>query len=90
MNSKKKKVQPAPTIENFIGRAKFDEHGGGYIWGVNEKGDHQMIAEVRGWGAIQYLFKDIEECAKFETSMGKFIAEAINEKLFNQRRPHRP
>lgn len=24
-------------LKQFIGTAKFDEHGGGYIWGIDEK-----------------------------------------------------
>jgi hypothetical protein len=69
------------TIEKFIGTAKFDEHGGGYIWGVDKNGEHQMIAEVRGWGAIQHLFKTTSESADFQDNLGRFIAEAINEKI---------
>ena len=82
MNSKKKKVPTIyPTIEKFIGIAKFDENGGGYIWGVDEDGGHEMIAEVRGWGAIQDLFKTESEAAYFQDKIGMFIAEAINDKL---------
>jgi hypothetical protein len=81
MNSKKKKLPELPTIKNFIGTAKFDENNGGYIWGVDDKGGYQMIAEVRGWGAIQHLFKTQSEAADFQDKMGMFIAEAINDKL---------
>ena len=78
MNSKKKKPV---TVKSFIGdHAKYDEHGG-YIWGIDEKGGHQMIGEVRGWGAIQNLFKTHSEAADFQDSLGMFITEAINEKL---------
>jgi hypothetical protein len=68
-------------LKDFIGTAKFDEHGGGYIWGVDKNGGHQMIAEVRGWGAIQNLFKTEQEAAEFQDNLGRFIADAINEKL---------
>jgi len=79
MNSKNKKE---PTIKDFIGTAKFDENGGGYIWGVDKQDGHQMIAEVRGWGAIQNLFPDDQTKAElFQDELGKFIADAINEKL---------
>lgn len=80
MNSKKKKLPASPTVEKFIGTAKFDEHGG-YIWGIDKDGGHQMIAEVRGWGAIQNLFKTQSEAVDFQDDLGMFIAEAINEKL---------
>ena len=68
-------------LKDFIGTAKFDEHGGRYIWGVDKNGYHQMIAEVRGWGAIQNLFKTEQEAAEFQDNLGRFIADAINEKL---------
>lgn len=70
-------------IKEFIGTAKFDENGGGYIWGIDDKGGMQMIAEVRGWGAIQNLFKTEKEAAEFQDKLGKFIADAINYKLDN-------
>lgn len=83
MNSKKKKPKEelVPTIEWFIGHAEFDKNGGGYIWGVDKNSNYQMIAEVRGWGAIQQLFKHEIEAAVFQDKIGQFIAEAINEKL---------
>lgn len=72
------------SLREFIGTVKFDEHGGGYIWGVDNKGGQQMIAEVRGWGAIQNLFADksgkIDEqkAMEFQDNIGKLIADAIN------------
>lgn len=84
-------------IKEFIGIAKYDEWGGGYIWGNNPNGN-QMIAQIdefpdktyevvnevlsiRGWGTIQNMFPDIENAKKFQDELGKFIAEAINDKL---------
>jgi hypothetical protein len=40
-----------------------------------------MVAEVRGWGALQNEFATIEEAEKFQDEVGKFIADAINEKI---------
>jgi hypothetical protein len=76
-----------PTLKSFIGkRAKFDEYQSGYIWGVQQNGGLQPIAEVRGYGAIQKLFLtekgcDFEKADKFQDDLGRFIADAINEKL---------
>jgi len=74
-------------LKDFIGeRASFDEGGAGYIWGHKNDGI-QMIAEVRGWGAIQNLFKnpggsiDFHAAEKLQDELGHFIAEAITEKL---------
>jgi len=78
MNSKKKKE---PTPEWFIGHAEFDKNGGGYIWGVDKNSNYQMVAEIRGWGAIQQLFKTEIEAAVFQDKIGKFISDAINEKI---------
>jgi hypothetical protein len=74
-------------IKKFIGTAKHDEFKGTYIWGVGKDGGHQMIAELRGWGAIQNMFKNkdgsinFEDAEQFQDELGKFIAEAINEKI---------
>ena len=84
-------------IKEFIGVAKYDEWGGGYIWGNTQSGN-QMIAQVdefpdktyevvneilsiRGWGAIQGMFPDLKSAEEFQNELGKFIAEAINDKL---------
>ncbi len=47
----------------------------------------QLIGQIRGWGAIQNLFKDskgaidMKAAADFQDEIGNFIADAINEKL---------
>jgi len=69
------------TIEEFIGtRVEYDKMGT-FIWGLNEKGEMQMIADVRGWGAIQHLFKDKQEAANFQDDLGDWIVDAINKKI---------
>jgi hypothetical protein len=84
-------------IKEFIGHAKYDKWGGGYIWGNNPKGN-EMIAQIndlpdstyevvnevlsiRGWGAIQNMFPTITEAEQFQNELGQFITDAINEKL---------
>jgi hypothetical protein len=87
-------------IKKFIGESvRYDEYGGGYIWGTDKNNGDQMIAQVeelplngdnteetplvsiRGWGAIQHLFKSYEEAEAFQNELGVFIQNAINEKL---------
>lgn len=82
-------------IKHFIGHAKYDEWGGGYIWGFDENMSAEMIGQInepeeikvnevlsiRGWGAIQNMFPSITDAEEFQDELGKFIAEAINEKL---------
>ena len=91
----------ANEIKKFIGNSvKYDEWGGGYIWGCSDKAGLEMIAQIvdvdelafvgkkhdtpivsiRGWGAIQHLFKTTEEQEEFQDEVGKFIQDAINEK----------
>ena len=76
---------------DFIGvEVKYDDYGG-YFWGVDKKGNQQMIGEVRGYGAIQNLFMndktglDTKAADQFQDELGKFIAEAITEKLDRER-----
>jgi hypothetical protein len=80
-------------IKKYIGTVQYDEYGGGYIWGINQNGEYQMVAEIpkikeggallsiRGWGDIQNM-KDLP-CPpeEFQDAIGRFVAEAINEKL---------
>lgn len=88
-------MDKSKAIRKFIGKkVRFDEYGGGYIWGDHPGEGEQMIAQVedpaeakelqlsiRGWGAIQHLFATAKEAGEFQDDLGKWIAEAINEKL---------
>ena len=66
----------------FEGKVKFDSLGGCFF---DEKSN--MIAQIRGWGRIQYLFKnedgsvDFQKAGKFQDEIGEWIADAINQKL---------
>ena len=76
-------------IAKFIGNKIVFDEGSGYIFGTEEGEDKdmQLIGEVRGWGAIQNLFKtkngeiDFDKAADFQDTLGKFIADAIEEKV---------
>ena len=39
------------------------------------------VVSIRGWGAIQHLFKKHEDQVAFQNELGIFIQDAINEKL---------
>jgi hypothetical protein len=74
-------------ITDYInGEVKYDEQGT-YLWITQPNGGLQMLGEVRGWGRIQNLFVDdelkldFEAAAQFQDEIGKFIAEAVNEKI---------
>jgi hypothetical protein len=74
-------------VTDFIGHTvSYDKHGQ-YLWGTTEKDGMQMVGEIRGWGAIQHLFKnpdgsiDLSAAGKFQDELGEWIADAINQKL---------
>ena len=75
-------------IKDLItGAVEYDKYGGQYFWITLPNGGSQMLAEMRGWGAIQNRFKntdgtvDFKEAARFQDAVGKWIAQAINDKL---------
>jgi hypothetical protein len=68
-------------IEKWLSNVYYDEYGT-HIWNREDKdGGSQLIAEIRGWGRLQNEFKTEEEAAKFQDEVGKFIVEAIKEKI---------
>ena len=75
-------------VTDFIkGKVSYDKFGGQCFWINLPTGGCQMLAEMRGYGAIQQLFKDKEGlvntqlAGEFQDEIGDWIAEAINEKL---------
>ncbi len=67
------------TIKEWLKDVYYDQWGQ-YLWAKHDDGN-QLIGEVRGWGALQNEFKTEIETAVFQDEVGKFIAEAINEKI---------
>ena len=67
------------TIKEFIGKAEYDPLGT-MIWSIRGK-EMQMLADIRGWGTIQNMFKTEAEAAEFQDELGRFIKNAINEKI---------
>lgn len=74
-------------VKDFInGKVTYDNYGQ-YFWINREKEGLQMLGELRGWGAIQNLFKDsdanidTDKAAEFQDKIGEFIVSAINEKI---------
>jgi hypothetical protein len=67
------------TIKEWLKDVYYDQWGQ-YLWAKHDDGN-QLIGEVRGWGALQNEFKTEIETAVFQDEVGKFIAEAINEKV---------
>ncbi len=80
------------TIVEFIGKKVTYEKNGQRIWGLDKNDRHQLLLDLRGWGAIQNLFKDkkgaLDEKAanKFQDELGEWIADAINQKLEKEKK----
>ena len=56
------------------GPVRYDKHGQ-MIFDSNSN----LICDIRGWGRIQYMSNPEEK----QDGLGKFIADAINEKIVN-------
>lgn len=74
------------TIEEFINKAYYDRSGQ-TVYGVDKDGGLQIIADLRGWGAIQNMFMDsggfvdVDKAAEYMDEMGEWVVDAINQKL---------
>ena len=74
-------------VTDFIGVKAIYKDFGKCICAVNKDGGYQKIVDLRGWGAIQSLFKtkkglvDKEKAASFQDELGRWLVDAINEKL---------
>lgn len=66
-------------IKQWLQNVHYDDYGQ-YLWANHDDGN-QLIGEVRGWGALQQEFKTEVEAEAFQDEIGKFIADAINEKV---------
>ena len=68
-------------IEQWLSDVYYDEWGT-HIWNKEDAdGSSQLVADVRGWGRLQNEFDSEDEAANFQDEVGKFIAEAIREKI---------
>jgi|LauGreDrversion4_2_1035121.scaffolds.fasta_scaffold268037_5 hypothetical protein len=69
------------TLKEWLKDVYYDQWGQ-YLWSKQtDDGGSQMVGEIRGWGALQNEFETEIEAAVFQDTVGKFIAEAINEKI---------
>lgn len=67
-------------IKSYIGKAKYDE-AGQIIMCVDKNGGDAALVDLRGWGRLQNMFPTEQEAVNFQDEVGKFITDAINEKL---------
>jgi hypothetical protein len=77
------------NIKEFLGEVIYDPSGQMLFAKQTKDGlqlignvnDLPEIVSVRGWGAIQHLFKTEKEAIEFQDKLGQFMADAINEKI---------
>ena len=67
-------------INEWLSDVYYDEFSM-HIWNRDKDGGNQLIADIRGWSVLQHLFKTHEEAVAFQDEVGKFIVEAIREKI---------
>jgi len=67
------------TIQEWLKDVHYDGFGQ-HLWSKHSDGN-QLIGQVRGWGALQHEFETENEAEEFQDKVGKFIADAINEKV---------
>ena len=73
-------------IKDFInGKVSYDKQGQ-YFWIHGNSNGMQMLGELRGWGYIQNMFVkngkiNESQAGEFQDEIGRFIADAINEKM---------
>ena len=74
-------TQQKMTIEQWLSDVYYDEYGT-HIWNRedSDKGS-QLVAEIRGWGRLQNEFPTEKESEYFQDEVGRFIVEAIREKI---------
>lgn len=74
-------------LMDFLGKEVIYDDMSQKIWAKHVDGGLQMLADIRGWGAIQNLFKnkdgtiDEDSAYAFQDGIGRWITEAINEKM---------
>jgi len=76
------KVDTPDDIKDFVGKAKYDNHGQMIFRQVQDDGSVQMFLDVRGWGAIQHMgFKTMDEAGEFQDRVGQWVTDVINNNL---------
>ena len=68
------------TIEKWLSDVYYDEYGT-HIWNKEQDGESQLVAELRGWGALLKEFETMTEAEQFQDKVGEFIVQAIREKI---------
>jgi hypothetical protein len=65
------------SVKKWLGKELYYSAEGQMIFTK----DHQLVADIRGWGALIHCFETLNEASDFQDEIGQFIVDAINEKL---------
>lgn len=73
-------------VTDFINGKVVYGAQGQYLWIEGNSNGVRLLAELRGWGAIQNMFvkdgkPDVDTAVAFQDEIGEWVAQAINEKL---------
>jgi hypothetical protein len=67
-------------IREYVGKAMYDD-AGQIIFRGADKDNLKQFLDIRGWGAIQNMFKTPEEAEAFQDKVGQWVTDVINAKL---------
>jgi hypothetical protein len=70
-------------IEKYIGTPTYDEEGA-IIWANSKAYGKVQLLDVRGFSTISHMFVSEQAAEGFQNEIGKFIVDAINEKVQRQ------
>ena len=68
------------TIDNWLNGKVWYSSAGAQVFAQKRDGSDRLVLDVRGFGELQHSIEGIELMDRF----GKFVTEAINEKLLRE------
>lgn len=69
-----------PTVETWLSNISYNK-AGKFIQNVEQNEESTMVADVRGFYALEYMFDTPKDVYEFQDDVGEFIAQAIREKI---------
>lgn len=71
------------NIQEYLPEGVEYDPSGGIIIAYDKEGSFTYVADIRGFGKLTNLLKSEGAAVQFQDKLGRFIADAINEKLKN-------
>jgi len=73
----KSKEEVSDDIREYIGKAVYDKYGQ-MIFREDKRDVQKQFLDVRGWGAILYMFKSTKDAEAFQDKVGQWVTDVIN------------